>query len=282
MADPDPSTLQPTAPDPAVPDPAVYADFAHRLANAAGAVTRKYFRAAVAVDDKADETPVTVADREAEASMRALIAIHHPDHGIIGEESGAEREDAEWVWVIDPIDGTKAFLAGKPSFVTLIALVRHGVPVLGLIDQPVARERWIGMAGAATRFNGEPVATRKCARLDQAILNTTGPELFAGADAAAFARLSGAVKHTLYGGDGYAYGLLAGGFIDLVAEADLKPYDFCALAPVVAGAGGVMTDWFGQPLTMTSDGRVLAAGDRAAHGLALAALGLTGARRERA
>ena len=272
MADRDPSPSEATA----------YVEFAHRLANAAGAVVRKYFRAPLAIDEKADASPVTVADREAEASMRALIAIHHPEHGILGEEEGAERIGAEWVWVLDPIDGTRAFIAGKPTFATLIALVLRGVPVLGVIDQPVARERWVGVAGAATRFNGQAVSTRACARLDRAILNTTAPDLFAGADATAFARLSAAVKHTLYGGDGYAYGLLAGGFIDLVAEADLKPYDFCALAPVVVGAGGVMTDWRGSSLTVESDGRVVAAGDAAVHGLALAALGTTAASRERA
>ncbi len=267
--------------DPSAVDPAMYVDFAHRLANAAGAVVRKYFRTPVAIDEKADASPVTIADREAEASMRALIAIHHHAHGILGEEAGADRADAELVWVLDPIDGTRAFIAGKPTFVTLIALVRNGVPVLGVIDQPVARERWVGVAGK-TRFNGQVVSTRTCARLDRAILNTTAPDLFVGEDAHAFRRLSAAVKDTLYGGDGYAYGLVAGGFIDLVAEADLKPYDFCALAPVVEGAGGVMTDWRGQSLTVNSDGRVVAAGDEAVHGLALGALGMMDASRERA
>lgn len=268
-------------PDPSVVDPASYVDFAHRLADAAGKVAQKYFRTPIAIDDKADDSPVTIADREAEASMRALIAIHHPTHGILGEEEGADRADAELVWVLDPIDGTRAFIAGKPTFVTLIALVRNGVPVLGIIDQPVARERWVGVAGE-TRFNGQLVSTRACVRLDRAILNTTGPNYFSGEDVDAFASLSAAVKDTLYGGDGYAYGLVAGGFIDLVVEAELKPYDFCALAPVVEGAGGVMTDWRGRSLTMNSDGRVVAAGDAAVHGLALGALGMEGASRERA
>lgn len=270
MVDPDSSTLPPAA----------YVEFSHRLADAAATVVRKYFRTTVAIDEKADTSPVTIADREAEASMRALIAIHHPAHGMLGEEEGADRADAEFVWVLDPIDGTRAFIAGKPTFVTLIALVRNGVPVLGVIDQPIARERWVGFTGK-TQFNGQVVSTRTCARLDRAILNTTGPDLFAGEDVHSFARLSAAVKDTLYGGDGYAYGLLAGGFIDLVAEADLKPYDFCALAPVVEGAGGVMTDWRGQSLTVDSDGRVVAAGDGAVHGLALDALGMTEASGER-
>ena len=260
---------------------AEYVEFSHRLANAAGAVVRKYFRTTVAIDEKADASPVTIADRDAEASMRALIATQYPAHGILGEEKGADRTDAEFVWVLDPIDGTRAFIAGKPTFVTLIALVRNGVPVLGVIDQPIASERWVGFMGE-TQFNGKVVSTRTCARLDRAILNTTGPNLFLGKDAHAFTRLSATVKDTLYGGDGYAYGLLASGFIDLVAEADLKPYDFCALAPIVEGAGGVITDWRGQTLTINSDGRVGGAGDRALHGLALDALGMTRMSRERA
>jgi inositol-phosphate phosphatase/L-galactose 1-phosphate phosphatase/histidinol-phosphatase len=266
--------------DPPADDPSSYVEFAHGLADAAGAVTRKYFRTRVAIDEKSDDSPVTVADREAEAAMRSRIGAAFPAHGILGEEEGAERIDAEWVWVLDPIDGTRPFIAGKPTFVTLIALARNGVPVLGVIDQPITGERWVGVGGE-TRFNGEPAATRACNRLDRAILNTTGPSYFSGDDVGAFARLSAAAKDTLYGGDGYAYGLVASGFIDLVAEAELKPYDFCALAPVVTGAGGVMTDWQGRPLTLNSDGRVLAAGDAAAHLLALEALGMAGSAQQR-
>jgi len=269
------------APDASGGEPATFVEFAHLLADAAGAVARKYFRTRVAIDEKSDDSPVTIADREAEASMRALIAVNYHDHGILGEEEGAERTDAEWVWVLDPIDGTRSFIGGKPTFVTLIALVRDDVPVLGVIDQPVAGERWVGVAGE-TRFNGELVATRDCTRLDRAILNTTGPNFFVGDEVPAFARLSAAAKDTLYGGDGYAYGLVASGYIDLVAEAGLKPYDFCALAPVVEGAGGVMTDWQGRSLTINSDGRVVAAGDAAAHRLALAELGMMDATQERA
>lgn len=257
------------------------------MCDASGDVINRYYREPVEVVDKADKgpgvySPVTKADQGSEKAIRALINQTFPEHGIKGEEYADENLDAEYVWVLDPIDGTKAFIAGKPTFVTLIALVRNGTPVLGVIDQPIARERWIGVAGSATLFNGEAVSPRACANLDQAILNTTSPDLFTGDDARAFRRLSAAVKDTLYGGDGYAYGLLAGGFIDLVAEADLKPYDFCALVPVVEGAGGVMTDWRGQRLTVKSDGRVVAAGDRAMHELALDALDATGVSRERA
>jgi histidinol phosphatase-like enzyme (inositol monophosphatase family) len=252
--------------------PAALVDFAGRLADASGVVIKRHFRTRVEVERKTDETPVTIADRESETAMRRLINETHPDHGIIGEEQGAERKDAALVWVLDPIDGTRAFIAGKPIFGTLIALVRDGIPILGVIDCPALGERWIGSAGRHTTFNGEEIEVRRCGALIDAVLNTTSPDLFTGNDAASFARLSGAVAHTQYGGDCYGYGLLASGFMDLVAEADLKPHDFCALVPVVEGAGGTITDWQGGALSLSSDGRVIAAGDPALHARALEVL----------
>lgn len=245
---------------------------AERLADAAGAVIRRYFRTPVTVDDKADQSPVTIADREAEAVIRAMLAEMRPEDGIYGEEHGVERPDAEFVWVIDPIDGTKSFIAGRPIFGTLIALLHRGRPVLGVIDQPILGDRWVGAAGRPTRFNGAPAAVRPCPRLGRATLSTTSPDLFAGMDRAAFDRVRAASRITLYGGDAYSYGLLASGFLDLVVEADLKLYDFAALVPVVEGAGGLMTDWHGRPLHQDSDGRVVAAGDRHTHAEALALL----------
>lgn len=252
--------------------PEEFVELANRLADASGQVIRRYFRMPVAVDEKADETPVTAADTEAETAMRALIRARFPRHGILGEEHDDVNPGASYLWVLDPIDGTKGFLAGKPIFGTLIGLVRDGQPILGVIEQPVIGERWIGVGGSSTTLNGRPLRTRTCASLDRAILNTTGPDLFPGQTYAGFARLSGRVKRTLYGGDCYAYGLLACGFIDLVAEAGLKPHDFCALAPVVEGAGGTMTDWSGRPLDLASDGTVLACGDPALRDRALDAL----------
>lgn len=246
--------------------------FADRLADASGGVVARHFRTGVDVVAKSDETPVTAADREAERAMRNLIEDTYPDHGIIGEEHGGVRTGAQLVWVLDPIDGTRAFIAGKPMFGTLIALLADGVPILGVIDQPVLGERWVGAEGRPTSFNGEAVKVRPCAGLDAAILNTTSPELFDAGDADAFARLGARVAHTQFGGDCYAYGLLASGYIDLVVEAQLKPYDYCALIPVVQGAGGIMTDWQGESLTLDSDGRVIAAGDKAVHESALGAL----------
>ncbi|GAB4176235.1 MAG: histidinol-phosphatase [Thalassobaculales bacterium] len=250
--------------------PGALIGFIHRLADAAGAVIRPYFRSGLVADDKADESPVTRADREAEAAIRALIADAYPDHAIIGEEHGITNDGAELTWVIDPIDGTKAFLCGKPMFGTLIALMRGGRPVLGLIDQPITGERWVGGDGWPTQWNGRPVGVRGCPGLERAILAATSPAQFSGADAAAFAGLSQRCKLTHWGGDCYNYALLASGQIDLVLETPLQIYDWAALVPVIEQAGGVITDWHGRALRRGHVGRVLAAGDAARHAEALA------------
>ena len=249
-----------------------FVDLAEKLADAAAPIHRRYFRAATTVETKADASPVTVADREAETAMRAILAAEVPDHGILGEEYGNQRIDAEYVWVLDPLDGTKSFITGKPTFGTLIGLAHRGLPVLGVMDQPILNERWIGIEGQTTTFNGTSIATRPCGALEQAWLSATSPGMFAGNDFTGFERLRKRVWHTVYGSECLAYGLLAMGFIDLVVEADLKPFDLCALVPVVKGAGGAMTDWQGQPLTLKSDGRVVASGDAGLLDAALAAL----------
>jgi len=237
-------------------------ELAHQLADASAEVIRGYFRRKLIVDDKADASPVTVADRAAEQVMRELILQRFPTHGIYGEEMGVIASDAEFVWVLDPIDGTKSFITGKATFGTLIALLHHGQPVLGVINQPILQERWMGGTGLPATFNGETVTVRPCDELRHALLYATSPEMFHGADKVAFERVQGATKHTLYGADCYAYALLSMGFVDLVIEASLSPYDYCALVPVIDSAGGMLTDWAGQPLGLHSDGRVIAAGDR--------------------
>ncbi|MBM3573977.1 MAG: histidinol-phosphatase, partial [Alphaproteobacteria bacterium] len=242
------------------PRPADFVALAHRLADAAGAAIRPHFRADVAVTDKDDSSPVTVADHAAEAAMRRILAAACPDHGIHGEEMGVERLDAEWVWVLDPIDGTKAFISGLPLFGTLIALCRHGRPVLGAIDQPILRERWIGAEGMPTTLNGNPAKVRACSGLARATLFTTAPDMMDGPATSPYERLRQAVKLSRFGGDCYAYAMLASGHIDLVVERKLKPFDYCALAPVIEQAGGVITDWLGKALTVASDGQVVAAG----------------------
>jgi histidinol phosphatase-like enzyme (inositol monophosphatase family) len=236
---------------------------AHALADAAGAAIRPFFRAPCRIDDKDDASPVTEADRAAELAMRALIEKAFPADGIIGEEFGAIHEGAARQWVLDPIDGTRSFIAGRPIFGTLVALMQDGWPVLGLIDQPVTGERWLGAMGLATTLNGKAVRTRACRGLDAAILASTGPQFLAGHSAEHFAHLGAHCRDTVWGGDCYNYALLATGHVDIVVESGLKLYDLAALVPVVEGAGGRMCDWSGEPLTDASDGQVIALGDPA-------------------
>jgi inositol-phosphate phosphatase/L-galactose 1-phosphate phosphatase/histidinol-phosphatase len=244
-----------------------------RLADAAGEAIRPYFRKPLAVDDKPDLTPVTAADRAAEQVMRSLIEQHFPNHGIVGEEFGRVHEDAEFVWTLDPIDGTKSFISGVPLFGTLIALTCCKRPILGIIDQPISRERWVGAAGRPSTLNGTAISCRTCPTLAAATLFATTPDMFKNGDSVAFARVSRVVKLTRFGADCYAYGLLSAGFIDLVLEASLKPYDFCAMVPIVEGAGGIATDWRGADLDLASDGRIVVAGDQRVYQAVLALLG---------
>ncbi len=238
---------------------------AQRLADAAGAAIRPFYRADFGLETKADASPVTLADRAAETAIRKLLLAERPRDGIIGEEFGTEREGASRQWVIDPIDGTTSFVAGRPIFGTLIALMQDGWPVLGVIDQPILRERWLGAAGHPTTLNGAPVRTRACRELSEAILATTSPNCFSAHEGEHFMALAAKTAHRrlIWGGDCYNYALLASGHIDIVVEAGLKLHDYAALIPVVEGAGGLMCDWRGEPLSADSDGSVIALGDAA-------------------
>ena len=238
---------------------------ANALADAAGAAIRPFFRNAFALEDKADASPVTEADRAAEAAMRRVIEAEYPRDGIIGEEYGEKPGSTERVWVLDPIDGTTSFIAGRPIFGTLIALMVEGWPVLGVIDQPIACERWVGATGKATLLNGKPAKTRRCTQLSEALLATTGPHYFTDDEAVRFLAVASKVarRRIVYGGDCYNYGLLASGHVDLVVEAGLKLHDFAALVPIVEGAGGMMCDWRGDPLNADSAGDLIALGDPA-------------------
>ena len=242
---------------------------ANRLADAAGKIIRPMFRGDFADERKGDASPVTEADRAAEAAMREILEAERPGDGILGEEYGHTREAAGRKWVLDPIDGTISFMAGRPIFGTLIALVQDGWPVLGVIDQPISGERWVGMVGEGTTLNGLPIRTRTCRALDEAVLATSSPHYFAADEAEPYMALAGAVGGNkrqgmiVYGGDCYNYGLLAGGHQDIICEAGLKLFDYAALVPIVEGAGGVMSDWQGNPLDAESDGTVLALGDPA-------------------
>lgn len=237
---------------------------AQRLADASGDVIRRAFRTGFAVEEKADMSPVTVADKAAEQAMLSILGKERSDDGIIGEEFGVEHEGAAFVWVLDPIDGTRAFASGKPLFGTLIALLHEDVPILGIIDQPILKERWIGAVGHPTTLNGQPARVRPCATMREAVANL-GPQAFPFGNAVsldAYRRVAKKAKTTTVGGDCYAYGLLASGHLDFCIEHDLKIYDYAALVPVIEGAGGRVTDWQGKKLGRHNPtGEVMAAGD---------------------
>lgn len=244
--------------------PSDYLPVALAAADAAAAAVRPYFRAGLEALDKADDSPVTLADRAAEQAMRAVLAAHCPDHGIIGEEFGTSGSAGGYRWVLDPIDGTRAFITGRTTFGTLIALLQDEVPVIGIIDQPITGERWVGISGAPTVFTGPlggQAGCRPCAELGQAELSCTSPDIFTDETWPRFDRLRRAVRRTSWGGDCYGYGLLALGQIDLIVEEDLKPWDWAALVPVITGAGGSVTDWTGAPLSIDGPGKVIALGD---------------------
>lgn len=235
-----------------------------RLADAAGEAIRPYFRNVVS-ERKDDATPVTLADRAAEEAMRRILKAEVPRDTVIGEEFGATGGSTGRSWVLDPIDGTAGFLAGRPIFGTLIALVVEGFPVLGVIDQPILRERWVGASGRRTTLNGAEVRSRACRELSDATLATTGPHYFDDHDGGHFMGLAAKTDHRgmVMGGDCYNYAMLATGQLDVVCEAGLKLHDWAALVPVIEGAGGMVCDWAGEPLGPDATGHVLALGDPA-------------------
>lgn len=264
-----------------MPDPRelvaeTYLQFAEELADASGEAIRPWFRSKLNVERKGDGSPVTQADRSAEEAIRERILQLYPDHGVMGEEFGSERTDAEWVWVIDPIDGTSAFVSGLPTFGTLIALVQDGKPVLGVLDQPILRERWSGMCFPGVRprttQNSQVVHTSSTTDLQASIGFATDPTMFKGSARGRWETLSSSFERVRYGIDCYAYGLLASGYVDIVCEASLKLWDYLALAPIVRGAGGRMTDWEGSELTLASGDRVLASANERLHRAAISRL----------
>lgn len=243
--------------------------FANRLADASGAIIRRRFRQKINVEIKGDNSPVSDADRETESELRRLIGESFPDHGVIGEEYGQDRPDAEFVWVLDPIDGTKSFITGRPLFGTLIALCHNGKPILGIIDHPALGERWVGATGQPTRFNGNPVKARACSGIAAAAMFGSSPHSKTPSNEVAFDRVRRAARQVLYSSDCYAYGLIACGFADLCIEFGIGIHDFLAVVPVIEGAGGIVTDWNGKPLSIKSGDKVIAAGDATVHRAAM-------------
>jgi histidinol phosphatase-like enzyme (inositol monophosphatase family) len=250
-----------------------FSQFVNELATRSGQAILPFFRSSIAAEDKSrggDFDPVTEADRAGEVAMRQLIKRTFPTHGIVGEEFGAEQEDAEYVWVLDPIDGTRAFIAGLPTWGTLIGLNRGGHPAFGMMHQPFTGERFFGDGGSAT-YRGpggeRRLMTRRCPSLKDAVMATTSPKLFSGEELRAYDRVESVTRLARYGCDCYAYCMLAAGHIDLVVESGLKPYDIVALIPIIEGAGGIVTAWDGG--SAANGGAIVAAGDRRVHAAAL-------------
>lgn len=249
------------------------ASFANRLADAARLEILPYWRSprnnlAQEIKHESDRSefqsasPVTLADRAAERAIRELIELVYPSHGIYGEEYGVVRSDADYVWVIDPIDGTRSFITGKPLFGTLVSCLYKGKPVVGIIDQCVLEERWVGIHGQQTTLNGAPISADGVSALKDAEMYSTSPDMFRDQDLIKFTAMKNVVRTTHFGADCYAYGLIALGHADIVIESDLGLYDYCSLVPILEGAGGVICDWEGRELTMQnherSKGRVVA------------------------
>ncbi|MBS0249104.1 MAG: histidinol-phosphatase [Proteobacteria bacterium] len=249
-----------------------FTSFVDRLATVSGETIMPFFRTALTVENKkaGGFDPVTAADRAAEEAMRRQIRQTFPEHGILGEEYGTEGSDAEYVWVLDPIDGTKSFISGMVAWGTLIGLMRFGEPVYGMMHQPFTRERFSGDNGGAV-YRGptgnRDLRVRSCDSVSDALLFTTSPLLMNEDDRARFRNVENKARLSRYGGDCYAYCMLAAGQIDLIIETELKPYDIVALIPIIYGAGGIITTWEGAPAQ--GGGRVVVAGDKRVHAAAL-------------
>lgn len=248
--------------------------FAHHLADISTPIAKKYFRLPNGEMAKEDDSPVTKADREIEEKIRAEIAKKFPTHGIIGEEFGTHNADADFVWVLDPIDGTSSFIVGRPLFGTLIALTFRSKVILGMMNQPITGERWVGIDGIETTLNGKKIRTRNCRKLEEAVLGACSPFFYRGNDAEVFRRVSSKTKYqsfggAVYGGDCYLYAMIATGCLDLIIDPGLKVYDYAALIPIIEGAGGVVTNWAGERLKLESGIKIIAAATPELHQEAL-------------
>lgn len=244
---------------------AEYLEFAHEIANQARKTAVRHFRNSPGVSYKPDDTPVTECDIEIETMARGMVAERYPEHGFKGEELPDHAVEKEWVWVLDPIDGTEPFILGLPTFGILLGLTRGGRPVLGIIDMPALAERFCAGEGGRTTWRGKPCSTNAQAILPEAIVSATSIDHFEKSEFVAFEAVSAAARRRRFGVDCYAYGLLASGSIDVVMESSMKTPDIMALVPVVERAGGVITDWRGDSLTIESTGQVLATANQSLH-----------------
>lgn len=242
-----------------------FSDFASELANVAQSELAQFSSRGILTEYKEDDSPVTYKDRDIELALRRCIEKRFPEHGIWGEEFGTKTPDADYVWVLDPIDGTSAFVAGMPTYCTLVGLCFRGRPILGLIYNVETRNRWFGMDGAGSFVNGTPLKTRPCANLSSAVITTYSPDMFEGYECDVLSRITSGARMTIYGGNSYAYGRLAGGFADAGIEARHDVSDYIPLAPIIRNAGGIITDWAGNDLTLSSQDKFIATGDSRLH-----------------
>jgi histidinol phosphatase-like enzyme (inositol monophosphatase family) len=243
--------------------------FAERIADASRRIIRDATRDILRGNAKEDGSPVTAVDQAVEDRLREMICNAYPDHGIVGEERAALSAEREVVWVLDPIDGTLPFLAGIPVYGTLIAVLRNKVPLIGIIDMPATEERWVGAYGHATLRNGAPARTRQCEALRDVLLSTSNPDYYGEADIQILQRLKAKTRWTVYGGSCMCYAQIASGRVDLGVDVAFHPVDYLALVPVLEGAGGVISDWAGEPLSLDSGDRFIAAGDHRIHAQAI-------------
>jgi inositol-phosphate phosphatase / L-galactose 1-phosphate phosphatase / histidinol-phosphatase len=249
--------------------PEAFMDFAQHLADEARNMLSAPENRLFNKELKPDRSFVTTLDLAIEQRLRRLIEVRYPEHGIQGEEEDGQRLGADWIWVLDPIDGTAPFIAGMPVYGTLIALAYRGAPCLGVIDFPATGDRWAGLKGQPTRHNGAPCATRKGLSLNDAMQATMNPDFFDHEEKQKLDRLRARTVWRIYGGSAFSYGRLAAGTIDVTLDTRLKVHDYAAFVPIIEGAGGVITDWEGKPLTLSSGAQVLAAGDARLHQQAL-------------
>jgi inositol-phosphate phosphatase / L-galactose 1-phosphate phosphatase / histidinol-phosphatase len=245
-------------------------DFAHNLADLSSEIAKKYFRLPNEEVAKEDDSPVTKADREIERIIREEIEKKFPTHGIIGEEFGNKNVEADFVWILDPIDGTSSFIIGRPLFGTLIALTYKGKSILGIMNQPITNERWIGIDGEGSWLNGKKIQTRNCTEISDSVMCASSSYHFQNGDEEILKRLSGAAKYQrlggiIYGGDCYSYASLASGFVDIVLDPGLKVYDYAALLPIIEMAGGIVTDWQGNDLKLKSNVKLVACANKKLH-----------------
>ena len=242
-----------------------YLNFANRLADEAGIISMDYWRTSLDVENKSHQNPVTIADKKTELKLRSMIEKEYPDHGILGEEFESINPEAEFIWVIDPIDGTRSFIAGHKDFGTLIALLHNNLPIVGIINCPIHQERWVGVNGRKTTMNNLEVNTSKITSLNQGYFCTSGLYLEDDHFKKSCDKIINKTKYYRLGGDCYMYGMVASGLIDIVLEDTLKTHDYMALIPVIEGAGGVVTDKYGSPVNIKSDGSIVASANKILH-----------------